>query len=267
MTTPAFRDERAAVDKAVSLLASFDDEQPSLGLGVSELARRAGMSKSTAFRLLGLLERNGIVERAGRNYRLGVRLHELGSRVHVPDYDRIRDALIPFLAQLYELTHETVHLGVLHGTDVVCLSKLYGHRRTATAARIGGRMPAHCSAAGRVLLAYDPDALDRVLRTELRRVTPHTITDPDRLAAEITAVRSEGAAFDDEEAALGVSCVAVPVIGHGGRAVAAMAVSVATGDFDTRALAHLLRQVSAAAARHVRRVRHHRPAPPGHAIA
>ncbi|GAA4149891.1 IclR family transcriptional regulator [Actinomadura keratinilytica] len=259
MSTPAPRDDRAAVEKAVSLLASFGD-QTNAGLGVSELARRAGLSKSTAFRLLGILERNGVVEKVGRKYRLGERLYELGSRVYDRDHDRIRDVLTPFLADLYELTHETVHLAALHGTDVVYLAKLYGHRQVRSPSRIGGRVPAYCTAVGKVLLAYDHEALEQVLRAELQPLTPNTITDPDRLAAEIAKVRAEGVAFDDEEATPGLSCIAVPVLGHGGRAVAAMSVSTATGRLDTRAQAPALRRVSAAAARHLMLVRR-RPAP------
>src|SRR4051794_33731131 len=82
----ASRDERTAVDKAVSLLLSFGHSCE--GLGVSELARRAEMSKSTAFRLLGMLQRNGVVERIGNGYRLGSRLHELAQQVYTPDTTR-----------------------------------------------------------------------------------------------------------------------------------------------------------------------------------
>ena len=139
------RDDRAAVDKAISLLVSFG-HHGSGGVGVTELARRARLSKSTAFRVLGLLERNGVVERVGRNYRLGARLHELGRTVYPPDHDRVRDLLIPFLTDLYELTHETVYVAALHGGDVVYLAKLHGHRPAFEPSRIGVRMPAHCSA-------------------------------------------------------------------------------------------------------------------------
>src|SRR5690242_17641721 len=121
------RDDRAAVDKAISLLVAFG-EQASTGVGVSELARRADLSKSTAFRVLGMLERNGVVERIGTGYRLGARLHQLGQAVYSPEHERVRDLLLPFLTDLYEMTRHTVHLAALHDTDVVYLAKLYGHR-------------------------------------------------------------------------------------------------------------------------------------------
>jgi DNA-binding IclR family transcriptional regulator len=124
----AAHDDRAAVEKAMTLLTCFGGQAGS-GIGVSELARRAQLSKSTAYRLLVVLERNGVVEKVERKYRLGQRLHELGRDAYVAEHDWLRDSLTPYLVDLYESTHETVHLGALHGTDVVYLSKLYGHRQ------------------------------------------------------------------------------------------------------------------------------------------
>lgn len=242
------RDDRAAVDKAISLLVSFGDHGCT-GVGVSELARRAQLSKSTAFRVLGMLERNGVVERVGRNYRLGARLHELGRTVYAPGQERVRDLLIPFLTDLYELTRETVHLATLHGNEVVYLAKLHGHRPAPAPSRIGGRMPAHCTAIGKVLLAYDPDATAHALSTPLHRFTARTITDPAALASELDAIRRDGIAFDDEESLVGLSCVAVPVMGRGGRPLAAFSVAGPTDRIDTRRHSVHLRRISATAAR------------------
>jgi DNA-binding IclR family transcriptional regulator len=191
----AARDDRAAVDKAVSLLLALGDRSGS-GAGVSELARQAQLSKSTAYRVLGMLERNGVVERHGTDYRLGERLHRLGQAVYGPDAERVRDVLLPFLADLYELTRETVHLAVLQDTHVAYLAKLYGHRPAAVPSRIGGRLPAHATAVGKALLAYDVDAAEQAMRRPLRRFTDRTITDPSRLTAELERIRRTGVAFD-----------------------------------------------------------------------
>ena len=248
------RDDRAAIDKAISLLVAFGD-RASTGLGVSELARRAQLSKSTAFRVLGMLERNGVVERVGTNYRLGARLHELGWAVYAPGHERIRDLLTPFVIDLYELTRETVHLATLHGTEVVYLAKLYGHRPVPSPSRIGGRLPAHCTAVGKALLAYDPDAAAAALCVPLRRFTAHTITDPVMLAAELDTIRREGIAFDNEESQLGLNCVAAPVISPRGGVVAALSISGPRGRIDTRRLARDLRRVSASASQATARAR------------
>ena len=245
------RDDRAAIDKAFSLLVAFGDEA-STGLGVSELARRAKLSKSTAFRVLGLLERNAMVERIGTNYRLGARLHELGRAVYAPGQDRIRDLLLPYLTELFELTRQTVHLATLHGTDVVYLAKLHGHRTVPTPSRIGGRLPAHCTAVGKVLLAYDPDASETALAAPLIQLTPGSIGDPGTLAAELARIRGDGVATDLEESQLGLNCIAAPVMGRNGRPLAALSVSAPRGS-DMRPFAASLRRVRAAAGQAIAR--------------
>jgi IclR family KDG regulon transcriptional repressor len=246
------RDDRAAIDKAFSLLLSFGD-QPCAGLGVSELARRSELSKSTAFRVLRMLERNGVVERVGSNYRLGSRLHELGTRVYSAQHDQIRDVLTPFGADLYELTHQTVHLAALHGSDVVYIGKLYGHRRIPAPSVVGTRVPAHCTALGKVLLAFDPDAFEAAISSELQALTERSITDSSALAAQLVRVRREGVAYDDQEAALGLTAVAAPLFGVGDRAVAALSVSGPVGEFDARRFAGALRRVARASSHALRR--------------
>lgn len=248
VSTSAARDDRAAIDKAVSILAAFGADVER-SLGGSELARRADLCKSTAFRVLRTLERNGLVERAAGRYRLGTRLQEIVVSSAAPDNCRTRDVLTPFMADLYELTHETVHLAVLRGTDVVYLNKLYGHRQVPAPSTIGGTVPAYCTAVGKALLAYDADALDSTLALELRAWTPNTINDAEVLRRSLADARRQGIAFDDQEARVGLSCVAVPVLGPQGQPVAAFSVAGATQRFDPRAHAPALRRVGMAAAR------------------
>ncbi|NBM19310.1 IclR family transcriptional regulator [Streptomyces sp. GC420] len=242
----AGRDDRAAVDKAISLLVAFG-EKASTGVGVSELARRAQLSKSTAFRVLGLLERNGVVERVGTDYRLGERLHHLGRAVYAPGSESVRDFLLPYLTDLYDVTRQTVHLAVLHCTEVVYLAKLYGHRSAPAPSRIGGRLPAHATAVGKVLLAYDADAAAQVTQMPLRCFTAQTITDPAQLSAELERIRRDGVAYDDRESQPDLNCVAAPVLGPGGRPVAALSVSGLCGRTDTRRLGADVRRIAAAA--------------------
>jgi len=245
--TDKLRDDRAAIEKAVSILVAFG-EQAHVGLGVSEIARRTGLSKSTAFRVLAVLERNLMVERAGSAYRLGGLLHELGSRVYAPTSDLLREALTPHLADLYEATHHTVQLATLHGSEVVYLNGLCGHPRATVPARTGGRAPAHSTAIGKILLAFDPAALDGIAAQPLRARTPRTITDPIALGRQLAAARRTGVAYDDGESAEGVRSIAAPVLDSRRRAVAAMSIS-GGGDFSPQSVEHVLRAACFAASR------------------
>lgn len=244
------RDSRTAVDKAMALLNSFGEEALT-GVGVSELARRANMSKSTAFRVLSMLQDNGAVERAGDAYRLGKMIQDLGARQESEWNGRMRDVLTPFLADLYELTKQTVHLAVLEGADVVYLNKLYGHLQVRSPSRIGGRAPAYCTAVGKVLLAYDHPAAEAVLKSTLLRWTPATITDPDALRQELATVRETNIAFDREEILTGLNCISAPVLGQSGVAVAALSVSGPVGKFRPESQEAVLRKVCFAAGRAV----------------
>jgi len=155
---------------------------------------------------------------------------------------------LPFLQDLYELTHETIHLGMLDGVDVHCVEKLYGHRRSPVRSRVGGLLPAHSTALGKVLLAYsDPATQRRALTRILDGYTTATVTQPVRLAAELRATRLRGLAFDRAETHPDVSCVAAPILDHKGQAVAAISISGTQHRFDPAAVAEALRRTARAA--------------------
>lgn len=243
MTQPT-RDSRTAVDKALALLGAFGADA-SAGVGVTELARRTGLSKSTAFRVLAMLENNGAVERAGTKYRLGPLLGDLAAPVESPEVDRIREVLTPFLAHLYERTRQTVHLAVLDGDAVVYLNKLHGLHNFPSPSRIGGRLPAYCTAVGKAMVAHSPSpVIEQVLSEELAPWTPHTITDPEVLRAEFAQIRKEGVAYDRMELSVGLICVAAPVFDVMHQPLAALSVSGRTGRYDPRTLAGTLREVA-----------------------
>ncbi|TCJ96647.1 IclR family transcriptional regulator [Nocardia alba] len=246
-TTEQLRDDRAAVDKAISLLAAFDHRSHT-GIGVSELARRAQLSKSTAFRVLALLERNDVVERVGTAYRLGSRLHRLGQAAYTQENERVRDLLLPYLTDLYESTHHTVHLAVIQGTEVVYLAKLYGHRSVAAPSRIGGRLPAHATGVGKAMLAYEVGSATRAATPPLAALTPWTITDAAHLQRELTEIRRSGIAHDRQESRIGVTCLAAPILDRRGRPLAALSVAAPAGHLNVSALEPRLRRTCTAAA-------------------
>jgi IclR family transcriptional regulator, KDG regulon repressor len=246
--SPSRNANGASVDKAMDLLDAFGPDDWS-GLGVTALARRSGLTKSTAFRVLNALERNGAVERVGNRYRLGDRMQKLGSQVYAPGQQQICDAATPFLVELYETTHRTVHLAVLHGTDVVYLQKLHGHQTVRCPSRIGRRAPAYCTAGGKVLLARNPEAVDATIALGLQRWTAKTPTTPESLMDELNAVRRIGIAFAREEAVPGLICVAAPVLGAHGRPVAAISISGNAGSYDPSKDEAVLRRVAHSATR------------------
>jgi DNA-binding IclR family transcriptional regulator len=248
--SPRNRDGRAAVDKAVSVLKAFGKDAH-LGIGVTELARRSGLSKSTTFRLLGMLERNGVVERAGSAYRLGRVIQELGAQSTSPGHEQIRDLVTPFLADLYEATHMTVQVAVLSGSNVVYLNKLEGHQRLRTPSKIGGRMPAYCTAVGKVLLAFDQDATEDALRSPRHAWTPTTVVAEDALRQELARVQRTGIAQDLGESLASLSCIAAPIMGRDGRPVAAMSISGDAATFRASDYEHVLRSVCYSASRAV----------------
>lgn len=238
-STDVVRDDRAAVDKAICLLTSFG-EDAGTGVGVSELARRASLSKSTAYRVLGLLERNGVVERVGSDYRFGAQLEALGRSANPVDGDFLRELFTPHCLELYEATHHTVRLGVLQGPDVVFVVKLFGlrHRHTPWI-RHGNRFPAAALPSGRVLLAHaDPELAE---------------PDDGPLADDLASVRSHGLLVDDQRTQPGVGCVAAPILDSRGRAAASLSVCGPSPRIDLAATARLLRRVAAAGARDLAR--------------
>lgn len=245
------RDERVVIAKAVDLLGALAGQRS--GLGVSELARRTGISKSTAFRVLGSLEREGLVDRVGTGYQIGGVIRRLARDVVVPNPEIVRDALVPFVADLFVLTGQTVHVAVLDGTEVVYLTKLFGHRQAPTRPCPDDRFPAHAVAIGKALLAYDHASSNDVAAIPLRAFTARTTIDPAALRAQLLGIRSAGIAFDADEARTGVSAVAVPLRGPDGAVVAALSITHASTDPAAARYAEHVRNAAAAAAPALRR--------------
>ncbi|MET9052090.1 IclR family transcriptional regulator [Streptomyces bacillaris] len=225
------------LDKAASVLECFRPDGGTFRL--TEIAARTGLAKTTAFRLCADLVRLGLLERDGESYRLGGKLFELGSLV--PRRLDLREAALPFLQDLFEATRETVHLGVREGHDVVYIERIHGHQALTLPSRIGGRLPLTCTGVGKALLAFSGSELaDEVLAGPLPRLTPHSVTDPERLRTAVEQIRVSGLAYEEQEAALGVSCIASPVF-DGATAVAALSVAVPRGRFHPAQLAAAVR--------------------------
>lgn len=219
-----------SVGKAMALLTAFDRATP---IGVSELARKAELSKSTAFRLLTTLEQFQLVVRVGSRYRLGTKLFELGNQVAYCCPSSLREIAHPYLEELHELSHQTAQLAVLDGRDVLYLDKVFGHDHVRSPSHVGRRIPAHCTALGKVLLAHaGSDVVDTLLTGKLERRTPYSIVQPSLLREELDTIRHRGVAFDREEASVGLVCIAAPIRNRRNDTVAAVSVSGPAGRFD-----------------------------------
>lgn len=236
------------LDKATAIVDCFRPEGGAFRL--TELAARSGLTKTTAFRLCGDLVRLGWLERKGDVYRLGGKLFELGSLV--PRRHDLRETALPFLQDLFEATHETVHLGVREGHEVVYVERIHGHDAVWLPSRIGGRLPLTCTGVGKALLAFSgPELTEEVLAAPLSSLTPYSITDPDRLRTAVEQAQVSGLAYEEQEAAVGVSCIAAPVF-DGPVAVAALSVAVPRDRFRPAQLAPAVRTAALGLSRALR---------------
>ncbi len=244
--------------RAVALLDAFTAEDHELTL--ADLVRRTALPKSTAHRMLGELVAHRLLERTGSGYRLGGRLFELGMRASIER--QLMEVAIPYLEDLYERTHETVHLGVREGVEVVYVAKIGGHRQAQAPSRIGGRMPLHCTAIGKALLAFGPpEVAADVVAAGLARRTPRTIVAPGVLHRQLGTIRSRGVAYEHEESKVGLNCVAAPVLDADDLALASVSVAGPVTRFHAETAATAVRAAAAGIAATWAR----RPAPDGSA--
>jgi DNA-binding IclR family transcriptional regulator len=215
----------SSVRAAARLLCTFTASERELG--VSELARRLGLGKSTVHRLLATLAAEHLVEMnpATGRYRLGIKLFELGTVVATRF--ELHEAVAMYIDDLRARTGETVQVGVLDGSEVVYIERRESLRTLRHMVDLGHRNYANCTACGKVLLAALAEAdLDRLLiGRQLPARTAHSITDPDRLRAELAVVRERGYAENIRESASDTASVAAPIYDDGKRAVAALSVA------------------------------------------
>lgn len=230
MRTTQWNDAVSVIDRVTLVLECFgvDDNR----LGVSELARRANLPKSTVSRLVSELVEHRYLERDGTGVRLGLRLFELGELAARPN--ALRSFALATLADLRDATGHTVQLVVLDGIDVVCLGALRGPASPAPRLRVGARRPATASAAGIALLAYVP--ADVLARARARDTGPDPA--PDQLLAR---VRDSGLADEHDEAGRQVIGVAGAILSGNGEPLAAIAITGRPQAFDAEAAGHALR--------------------------
>jgi IclR family pca regulon transcriptional regulator len=226
----AVRTSSQSLERGLAILSAFRPSTPELG--ITELAKALGLSRSTSHRYVSTLARLGYLDQNAqtRKYRLGPRVLDLGFAAI--NSMELRQISAPHLQQLADETGHTVNMAILDGTDIVyierCRTSQPGQREIDLNLHVGSRLPAYCTSMGKVLLAYLAperqvellDAIDFVDRG------PNTITTRAALAAELDQVRAAGVAVNNEELAYGLRSIAVPVWGQSGDAVAAINLAV-----------------------------------------
>lgn len=237
-------DALGVLDRMTCILEAFDQDDH--GLGISELAQRAGLPKSTVSRLVGTLVRQRYLERDGNRIHLGLRLFELGQLAEQPR--ELRMAALPVMADARSRTGANVHLAIRDGDEMVCIAVIRGRSAGCSPVRTGARLPIHATALGKAWLAHASERdVEDLLSSGLRAWTRRTIVDPAVLRRQLAGVRAGAVATEFREFDEGVSCVASAVFApSGGSLVGAVSVSAGADDFDADALAPLIRGAAVA---------------------
>lgn len=212
-----------SVDRAVAILDLLAQDGWRAG---AEVARELGVHRSTALRLLGTLERHALVERDPRTakYRLGRRLPQL-ARVVSGELD-LRHVARPVCEGLAASSGETVTLDVLDGDEIVPIEQSTGSTAFVSVNWLGRHTPVHCTASGKVILAFAADPIrQRLLARPLVPLTPRSITDVAELEKQLAVARVGGFARTFEELEVGLDAIAAPVFSTDGEVVAAIDVS------------------------------------------
>jgi DNA-binding IclR family transcriptional regulator len=237
----------STVAKTLRVLEAFSYAEPVLG--VSELARKLDMGKSSVHRALStLLEHGYVAKTPDDRYRLGLKLHEMGQLV--VSGIRLHEVAHAPLEGLRAECQESVHLAVLEGTDVVYIDRFESVGLARVFQRVGYRSPAYVTSSGKCLLAFgDPSVVELVLAAGLKRRAPRTITSKTLLLDTLQRVRLEGYAVSLEEAEPKVSSVGAPVFGRDGSCIAAVSIVGPTmrfADDNLRKYVRLVRRCSLA---------------------
>lgn len=236
-----------ALDRALDILDTFSLAEPELTL--TEIAARVSLAKSTATRLLAVLEERGYVERSATTdrYRIGVRAFEIGN-IYIQT-TTVEIEAQPFLRRLAAACNQTANLGVLSRAEVVHIAVVEPDRPIRFSTAIGQREHAYCTGLGKALLAeLAEEHLAAHLPAEgLVARTPRTLTTLDTLRADLARTREQGFALDDEESYAGLRCVAVPIHDARGQTVASISVSGPLAEFTATTIPGYVGALQAAA--------------------
>jgi IclR family transcriptional regulator, pca regulon regulatory protein len=227
---PSLREPRysQSLERGLAILGCFTASRPVLG--IADIADDLGMSRSTTHRYVITLVALGYLEQgASRKYRLGLRVTDLG--MSALNSTGLREHAHPYLEELRQRTSYTVNLAVLDSTDVLYVDRVRSFRRGQGTIDLdihpGSRMPAYCTAMGKLLLANlpDPEQRELIAAMKLTKRGPNTITSKKGLREELDEILAAGFAVNDEELAAGLYAIAAPVRNEAREVVAAVNLS------------------------------------------
>lgn len=219
-----------SLERGLAILGSFTPDRPALG--ISELAQRLGLTRSTTHRYVATLARLGFLDQdeLTRKYRLGIRVLDLGFAVL--GSLELREIAAPHLQRLTAATGHTSNLAIRDETDVILIDRIRGrpcrYHPLEFNLHVGSRLPSYCSATGKALLAFLPQAdLDNLIdRLEFQPRGPRSVDSRAALLAELAQVRRTGMALNDEELESGLRSIAAPIRSRSGVVVAAINLAI-----------------------------------------
>ena len=220
-----------SVDRALSIVDYIAQSREELGL--TELSKKTGLNKGTSYGLLNTLEKHGYVslDPNTKKYRLGYHLAQLG--VQVAGMLDVRREAKPYMDELVKKYHASVQLGISADDEVLYVStSISAHFSLPIACQVGLRSPFYCSGVGKAIMAYwSDDVLTRYLSSHpLAPRTPHTITDPEALKKELSLIREQGYALDQEENQMGVISFSAPIFSLGGEVTSALSCGILSAE-------------------------------------
>lgn len=231
------------LEKTIRLLNRFDAGQPEWG--VTELSRDLRINKSTVSKILSTLEFHRYLTQnpENRKYRLGLRFFELGFLV--ADQMDLQKIAFPIMEELSKKVQETVHLVIMDEFEIVYINKVETSQSLRIGTRVGGRLPAYCTGVGKVLLAglSQEEMKKFIQQTPLKKLTPRTVTSPERLKESLDQIRNQGYAIDNEEFSQGLVCVAAPIYNHSRKTIAAISISGPTNRMKEKNLEKLISMI------------------------
>jgi len=227
--------------KGMHILELLSDNE---ALTVTQIAKLMNINRAGSHRFLSTLKELGYADKdESSRYYLTSKVIGLGMKVL--DRFEIRKIARPFLQELSTKFNETINLGYFNGEEVLTIDKIESTEILRMDAGIGGREPAYCTSLGKAILAFIPDTqLETYLRVvELTAFTPNTVTLKDKLKEELTDIKENGYAIDDEELSVGLRCIGAPLFNHNGQVRYAISISGPSIRFGSKRIEQMQREL------------------------